>query len=352
MYSLILNALFLVCALLFYNTTYTQPESLSNQLFMETSQKKSPLPALTDGKMHIYFCGTGIPEPVAQNIRRPACLAIIADKQFILFDAGEGAIETIAGMGLPFTKIYHVFITHWHSDHFAGLGYLINASWTSGRNQPITVSGPAGIKPVMTGIDQTYQLDVKFRSENQKNLPQAAFAFANVQEITPKQYGKVLYQTKTWNVTPFSVDHRPVEPALGYLIHYKGCNVVISGDTRIVPSLAENSRNADVLINEAFSHALYIKHGMHHNAVMDPIKRYHSDTLELAKMAQADHVKYLVLTHLIPSIPTTTAAKKAFIAGMNEFYHGTILVADDQDEIVLSSLEKGCQVQYIPNPPP
>ena len=39
---------------------------------------------LTDGKLHIYVCGTGDPEISMQEVRKPSCLAIIADNQFLL----------------------------------------------------------------------------------------------------------------------------------------------------------------------------------------------------------------------------------------------------------------------------
>ena len=100
---------------------------------------------LDDGKIHIYFCGTGVPELARQEIRKPSCLAIIADHEFFLVDAGEGSIQTLASMHLPYTKIHHIFITHWHSDHFAGLAQVSNGSWIDGRDEPLHVYGPYGL---------------------------------------------------------------------------------------------------------------------------------------------------------------------------------------------------------------
>ena len=320
---------------------------------------------LNDGKMHIFFCGTGSPDIYMQYIRKPACLAVIADGYFLLFDAGDGSIQTLAHLKLPYPDLQHIFMTHWHSDHFAGLGMLINARWYSGRIQAVTVYGPYGIQQVMSGIAKAYYLDVLFRAITGAGLLVPKLAYATTKLISIEQLDKPIFTTKTFTVTPFAVDHEPVFPALGYRLNYKGCSIVISGDTRVAPNLEKNARNADVLINEAFSHTLRQKQdeklaaqwpSPRDNAEAYRIQEYataiwyyHSDTWELAKMATRAKVKKLVLTHLIPVIPTTQAAKADFTAGMSQYYSGPLTVADDGDELIIDAKGHGtCQVTYQP----
>jgi Metallo-beta-lactamase superfamily len=73
---------------------------------------------LHDGCLHIFILGTGNPEVEMQNIRKPSCTAIVVDDKVFFFDAGEGAVQTAAGLGLPYERLSKVFMTHWHSDHF------------------------------------------------------------------------------------------------------------------------------------------------------------------------------------------------------------------------------------------
>jgi len=47
-------------------------------------------------------------------------------------------------------------------------------------------------------------------------------------------------------ISCFPVEHTPVVPAFGYVIKYGGARIVISGDTAVVKSLEEQSKNADV----------------------------------------------------------------------------------------------------------
>lgn len=313
---------------------------------------------LTDGKMHVFLCGTGDPELVMQDVRKPACLAILANNQFLLFDAGEGSIQTLANLGLPYQDLHTAFITHWHSDHIGGLGPVVNGTWVLGRTQPFIVYGPFGVKQAVDGINQLYQLDATFRGSNGNGRLDTTLAFAQAHVIDAEQKPQQIYKQNGIAITAFKVEHPPVYPALGYEIQYKGCKVVISGDTNVNTALATESQNTDVLISEALSHALEQQEidqaektgDLVDARVAKEIKNYHADSWDLAKMAEQTKVKNLVLTHLVPSIPADAASKQAFIAGMNQYYHGPIQLADDRDQITLTSTGKGnCQVQYIPS---
>lgn len=321
-------------------------------LYLETPIQKD---LLTDSKMHLYLCGTGDPEVTMQDIRKPACLAMIADKQFILFDAGEGASQTLAAMGLPYTAIHNVFITHWHSDHFSGLGQVINASWNNGRNQPINVYGPYGVKQVVKGLAKAYQLDVIFRASNSQGRLDPQLGFGIPKLVDAVKHDQTVYDAPNIKITAFPVSHEPVYPALGYVIHYKGCKIVISGDTKVNSRLAAHAKNADLLINEVLSNPLNqetYQQSMAKGNKLDAefsleTKNYHSDSLELAKMAQQARVKHLVLTHFVPAIPTTSDAQQAFVKGMNKYYTGQMTISTDKDEIIIESTGVGnCQIQY------
>lgn len=325
-------------------------ESYSGQPTLNTA-------LLNDGKLHIYLCGTGVPQVTMQAVRKPACLAAIADQQFMLFDAGDGAVQTLAEMSLPFQHVQTVFLTHLHSDHMSGLGELMNGSWHSGRTSPMTVYGPYGTEGMMAGWRAAYQADILYRSIGGNGVLQPALALAKPIEISANNEAKPVYQGKNITVSVFKVDHEPVFPAFGYIIQYKNCKVVISGDTRVNASLASNSKDADVLISEAVSHPLYggvenqLKAEKANESTMafaNQIYQYHADSWALAKMAADAKVKQLVLTHLLPAIPTDEASLNAFKAGMSNSYQQPITVANDRDELVIESDGKSpCQINYI-----
>ncbi|KTD51275.1 MBL fold metallo-hydrolase [Legionella quateirensis] len=316
----------------------------------QTTQLNSNQSLLNDDSLHIYFCGTGVPNPIRQSVRKASCLAVMVNNDFMLFDAGEAAIITLAALKLPISSISKIFFTHWHSDHFSGLGQVMNVSWYAGRSKPLDIYGPYGVKDVVNGIIKAYRQDVLFRSINQKFDPNAAFATTHV--VNPHSKELMVYNNNGVTVSAFEVDHAPVYPALGYTIHYKGCKIVISGDTRIVASLADNSKNADVLINEALNTTMYTESKKpatnDSKSQLAAIESYHSDTIELAKMAHNSNVKNLFLTHLLPSISTKDEDKKQFISGMSQYYSKPITVTDDGDELVVSSDGSNCMLEFRP----
>lgn len=335
--------------------TMTSAYADMHMYIQQPSQEKS----LNDDNLHIYFCGTGDPEIAMQNIRKPSCLAVMGDNEFFVIDTGEGASQNLGALGLPLEKLKHIFVTHWHSDHMSGIGYLNNGSWLAGRPSPLILHGPYGIETITSALNKLYSLDTLFRGINRQGLLDVNNSVIHSQLIKVPNTGAGNPVLKTHNITlsPFMVNHNPVYPALGYVIQYKTCKIVISGDTKIDSNLEDVSKNADLLINEAFSN--YLGQVIQKNIETQPnskimieyykqTKQYHSDTLELAKMAQASSVKNLIITHLVPAIPTTQSAKDDFIKGMNKIYSGPIKVADDRDEVVINVQDGKCTINYNP----
>ncbi len=56
-----------------------------------------------------------------------------------------------------------IFYTHYHSDHFIGLGEILLNLAIAGTQEPIAVRGPVGAREVVDGITATYRLDLGYR---------------------------------------------------------------------------------------------------------------------------------------------------------------------------------------------
>jgi len=321
------------------------------------SEKSKISEAFNDGNLHIYFCGTGIPDPAYQWLRHPSCLAVVYNNELFLIDAGAGTTLRLSEIGLPIKKISRVFQTHLHSDHMAGLASVINESWIFGRNKMFPVYGPYGIKEVLAGIKTAYTPDVWFRAINRRGLldPNISQAIPQVIDVGVNTHKSVWSHDKL-NISAFPVHHEPVFPAFGYMLEFKNCKIFVTGDTYVFKGEGNIFQDADVVISEAMSRPLQKKRiakaklvNQYEAEFWYQIVHYHSDSLDLAKTAQASGVKRLYLTHLDPSIGVSKADKEAFTAGMSELYSGPITVADDMDELVISSNGfTECKVTYIP----
>ena len=100
---------------------------------------------------------------------------------------------------------------------------------------------------MMKGFEQAYAFDIHMRRDIDEKFPAEAIAVhaSDIEE-------GVVYESDGVKVTAFNADHRPIQPALGYRIDYKGGSVAISGDTRKSDNLVKFSKGVDVLIHEVY----------------------------------------------------------------------------------------------------
>lgn len=301
---------------------------------------------LADG-LHIALCGSG--SPVPDPGRAGPCSLVIAGTHVFVVDAGEGGARNIVRMGMPVDRIDAVFITHFHSDHINGLGSLMTFHWGYGANpSPLEVFGPTGIDAVVSGFDEAYSADFRYRTAflGERLAPSAgagarAHAFAPPSLSAEREIS--VWERDGVRVVAFSVDHSPVEPAVGYRFEYKGRSVVFSGDTRPTPSLARAAQGADVLVHEALQPRLIepmtsalVAKGLDRAAdVMRRITEYHSTPAQAADQAQAAHVRYLVLNHIGPPLPFSYLYP-AFLGDARRHFHGPVMIGEDGLMISLS----------------
>lgn len=190
----------------------------------------------------VTLLGTGSPQPRMDRFG-PSILVEAGEKK-LLFDCGRGAAQRIEQLGIPFTAIDALFITHLHSDHTVGIPDLWLTGWARGRKVPLEVWGPDGTDAMMSHLAEAYQFDIQIRQIDDKLPPQAiAVAAHDIQQ-------GVVYDRAGIKVTAFLVDHGVVKPALGYRIDFSGHSVVLSGDTRYSENLIRFSQQVDVLIHE------------------------------------------------------------------------------------------------------
>jgi ribonuclease Z len=302
---------------------------------VENAVTRDRLAGLPDG-LHVGLCGTGSPLP--SRDRAGACTVVIAGKAMFVVDAGEGGARNISLMGLPNGKIRALFLTHYHSDHIDGLGPMMLLRWTaSGNAAPLPAYGPEGVEAVIGGFNAAYAADNRYRTAHHGAIvtpPAAAGATAMPFAMPAKP--TIVYQADGLKVTAFRVDHRPVQPAVGYRFDYKGRSVVISGDTAPSASLEAAAKGADLLIHEALqpemvqmlSDRLKAAGRPMTGQIMHDILDYHASPAQAADSARRAGVKILVLSHIVPPLPSR-AFYAAFLDGADSHFDGPIVVGED-----------------------
>lgn len=298
-----------------------------------------------DAGLHAAFCGTGSPLP--DRNRAGPCLAVVADGRLFVFDAGEGAAETLSLMGLPPGRVEAVFLTHLHSDHIDGLGALMLQRWAGASAETqLTLIGPPGVERIAAGLGETYALDSGYRIAHHgpETVPPSGYGFAPFR-FEPPRDGEIatVYESGGVRVRAFSVDHAPVEPAVGYRIEAGDRSLVVSGDTAR-SDLVFAAKGADLLVHDALAPNLTRVIGKAAaNAgqaglakIFRDIEDYHATPAEAAALARDAGVRALALTHQVPPL-RMRIMEGAFVGGADETFQGPLIVARDGDLVSISA---------------
>jgi ribonuclease BN (tRNA processing enzyme) len=216
----------------------------------------------------------------------------------ILLDCGSGVTHRLAELALPWRRITHVAITHFHTDHIADFTTLAFA-WKygdlPGRSEPLTLIGPVGLSALLEKFIETFG----------DWLREPGFPLV-VREVAPGESvdlgdGATLRATK--------VPH--TEESLAYAIERGGRRLVYTGDTGFDPMFGEWARGADVLLCECSLPT----------AMAIPT---HLTPEQCGALAAAALPKQLVLTHFYP--PVERVDIRALVA---EHYAGPVTLAVD-----------------------
>ncbi|MEE4239717.1 MAG: MBL fold metallo-hydrolase, partial [Anderseniella sp.] len=293
---------------------YSQRATLVARLMergLEANLGSDVINEMEDG-LHLALCGAGGPMP-APNASGP-CVAVVAGKQLFVVDAGTDGVRNLGRMGYQVGNIQGVFLTHFHSDHIDGLGETGTLRWAAGDNDsPLPVYGPRGVERVVNGFNESYAQDFIYRNEHHGDMvaPMKA-AGLEARPFTKPPMGELalVYDGGGLRVEALTVEHDPVDPAVGYLFTYKGRTLLITGDTTKQENIQKFSEGIDLLVHEALAPNLLMM--MHEaankvgNKIMAKITvdvlDYHASPVEAAETARDAGVGHLLYYHIVPPL--------------------------------------------------
>ena len=150
--------------------------------------------------MKVVPLGTSSGKPTLK--RGLSALALVCEREWLLFDCGEGTQMQIARAGLSPSRLAAVFITHLHGDHFNGLAGLLGTMGLDRRSQELTVVGPVGIREYLDTLARLKTLFIEY--------PLVLREFSAISELT------VVYEAADFAVSAHALDHRVF--SLGYRV--------------------------------------------------------------------------------------------------------------------------------------
>lgn len=277
------------------------------------------------GDFRVTLLGSGTPVPQPDRFG-PATLVEAGGKK-LLFDAGRGATIRLFQLHVPLSEVGPLFLTHFHSDHTAGIPDVWLSGWLGGpwarRKTPFWVIGPTGTRDLMANLERAYAADIRIRGADE-NYP--AEGIRVIAEEFP--VGGVVYDKDGIRVTAFEVDHGDlIKPTYGYRIDYDGRAVVISGDTRFNQNVVKYGTGADLLIHEVAA----VRPELLKDAQVERVMAHHTSPQEAGRVFQLARPKLAVYTHLVllarPNVLAVTAEE--LVSQTRETYDGPLAVGED-----------------------
>ncbi|MGL5646531.1 MAG: ribonuclease Z [Clostridium sp.] len=293
-------------------------------------------------------CGGGMPMP---NRFLSATLLSYKGRK-ILIDCGEGTQVSMRMISWGFKTLDIICITHVHGDHIVGLPGLLGTMGNSGREEPVTIIGPKGIKHIVESLlviakYLPYEIniienekEINFEYNKDKGLVYSeeereikintmecdhsaeciGYSFYikrermfNVLKAAENNVPKILWNRlqKNENV---EYEGKVYESSMVLGDNRKGIKLSLITDTRPLPSMIDFIKESDLFICEG-------TYGDDED-IEKAIKNKHMTFREAGLLAKEGKVHELLLTHFSPSMREPSLYKE------NTEFENTIIGED------------------------
>ena len=273
----------------------------------------------------------------------------------ILIDCGEGTQVSMRELGWGFKSLDIICITHGHGDHTVGIPGLLATIGNSGRETPLTIIGPIGIKEIIKGLRVIapylpYEINVieatdsnfKFAIENgelclvennkncfepleisTKTLDHSTecigYSFKikrtpkfDIDKATENNVPKSLWG-KLQKGNSIKLDGVTYTPDLILGQDRKGLKLSYITDTRAFSSISDFIKDSDLFVCEG-------TYGDDED-IEKAIQNKHMTFREAASLAKNGNVEELLLTHFSPAMPNPNL----FIQNATEVFKNTTI---------------------------
>jgi ribonuclease Z len=268
--------------------------------------------------LDVVFLGTAGSMPTAQ--RAPSALLVRRGGERLLVDCGEGTQRQLLRSAVGLVELREIFISHFHADHYLGLPGMLKTFALRGRELPITIYGPPGLRDLFSAVRRIfgrltypYELvelrpgDVLARDEYviapfEVRHGVSAVGYALVEAERPGRFD--VAAADALGVPPGPergalqrgeavtlADGRAVTSGDVLGPPRAGRKLVLAGDTAYADSVVEAARGADLIVHEA----TFCEEERDRAD-----ETLHSTAADAAQVAVAAEASMLALTHLSP----------------------------------------------------
>jgi ribonuclease Z len=266
--------------------------------------------------LDVVFLGTAGSMPTAQ--RAPSALLVRRGGERLLVDCGEGTQRQLLRSDVGLLDLREVFLTHYHADHYLGLPGMLKSFALRGRDEPITVYGPPGLRDLFGALKRIfgrltygYELVELRPGDVLEREGYALHPFAVDHGVSAVGYALVEHERPgRFDVRTADALGVPSGPARGALQRGEpvtvadgsvvrpeavlgparaGRRIVLAGDTAPADTVREAAQGADLLVHEAT---------FCEDERARAEETLHTTAAQAAELARDADVRLLALTHV------------------------------------------------------
>ena len=273
----------------------------------------------------LIILGSGTPNPDPE--RYGSGYAVVVNDEAYIVDFGPGIVRRISAMSptwggefpsMELENINIAFLTHIHSDHSGALADLILTPWIMGRDEPLNLYGPVGLKAMSENITEAYIDDINYRLYGSQPANELGFT-TNVTEIS---HDGTIFKDNNIEVIAFKNAHGDFKNSFGFLFITDDKRILFSGDTAVSNNLMKYGKNLDILVHEVFSSETFVNKTkdwqIYHQA-------HHTSSIDLGIIADELQPKKLVLSHIL----FWGASEDSLLKDIRKNYNGQAVIAKD-----------------------
>lgn len=263
----------------------------------------NPKTPVEPNEMRITFMGSAIPT-TSRRVQQMMSIFVqvgnaMGEEDQFIFDCGSGVVSNYGALGVPFSKMDKIFVTHLHGDHISDITHIYCFGNSGDRKSPLYVwgNGPTGQESPL-GSGRYYEDGtraychhlreaLRWHTESQsfqansyrsfqpptkeswglpvdpvpvgEDSPDDAYAIVPI-ELDWRKYGAkaddnvAYYNPKSGvKITHFPVIHCR-KGSMGYKLEWNGLSMIYTGDTKpetqCITQAMNNGKGVDVFIHE------------------------------------------------------------------------------------------------------
>jgi ribonuclease Z len=303
-------------------------------------------------QMRISFLGTSWLPRLSQAAN--SVFVECGPDQTFVFDCGSGVIEKYQTMGVPYSRMDKIFLTHLHGDHMGDLSFIYCFGPANDRKTPLYVWGPKGPNAASPmglqtneGTGSFCSLMKAFTKWHQNSFSFLSTGLTNgldgydvIAAECPYETNAVVYDTNGVRITSIPAVHDR-DGAISFLLEWQGLKLCFSGDTRPNYFMLNSATNLDVLIHEV---ALPPELWAQKNGVPTNSPAYPATVQQMTEVINCSHTPAQALGYMLYQMYFRGAAPRLAVGthtqleedtydvlmnGIRSWYAGPVTLAKD-----------------------